>query len=110
MRAIDIPFKDQKTQFFEEGADGFPAFGFRPGSDVKSPYRLFFPEKLYPEFSILVMVKPESRAGGFVFSVVNPLETIVQLGVQMTPVRHDTNISLIFTDASAHFSSQYIAR
>lgn len=110
IRAIDIPFNDPKTQFFEEGADGFPAFGFKPGSDVKSPYRLLLPEKFYPEFSILVMVKPGSRAGGFIFSVVNPLETVVQLGIQLQPSGHDTNISLLYTDASIHFSSQYIAR
>ncbi|GLV45005.1 Multiplexin, partial [Carabus blaptoides fortunei] len=109
IRAINIPFHDPKTQFFEEGADGFPAFGFKPGSDVKSPYRLFFPEKLYPEFSILVMVKPGSRAGGFIFSVVNPMDTLVQLGVQMSPSGSDTNISLLYTDIYTHFSSQYIA-
>lgn len=110
IRAINIPFHDPKTQFFEEGADGFPAFGFKPGSDVKSPYRLFFPEKLYPEFSILVMVKPGSRAGGFIFSVVNPMDTLVQLGVQLSPSGSDTNISLLYTDIYTHFSSQYIAR
>lgn len=42
IRAIKIPFEDPKTQFFDEGYDGFPAFGFKPGSDIKVTYCLYF--------------------------------------------------------------------
>ncbi|XP_044735698.1 collagen alpha-1(XV) chain-like [Chrysoperla carnea] len=109
LQAIKIPFNDPKTQYFENGLDGFPAFGLRPGSDIKSPYRLFIPEKLYPEFSIVVTVRSLSREGGFLFAVVNPLDTIVQLGVQLSPVGFgSTNISLYYTDPS-YFTSQAIA-
>ncbi|KAF9811414.1 hypothetical protein SFRURICE_002783 [Spodoptera frugiperda] len=52
LHAIGVPFSNPKTQYFDEGLDGFPAYGLMPGSDIKSPYRLFMPEKLYSEFSI----------------------------------------------------------
>lgn len=113
LRAIKIPFDDKETQFFDNGFDGFPAFGLRPGSDVKSPYRIFIPEKLYSEFSIVATVRPNTRDGGFLFSVVNPLETVVQLGVQITPSGPSqpgsVNISLLYTDVNSHFASQTIA-
>jgi collagen type XVIII alpha len=113
LQAIKIPFDDPKTQFFDNGLDGFPAFGLRPGSDVKSPYRLFIPEKLYSEFSIVATVRPNTREGGFLFSVVNPLETVVQLGVQISPAGPSqpgsVNISLFYTDVNRNFASQTIA-
>jgi collagen type XVIII alpha len=73
--AIKLPFDDPNL-YFDNGDDGFPAFGIKPGSDIKSPYRLFLPEKLYPEFSIVVNFKLNSANGGFLFAVVNPLENV----------------------------------
>lgn len=73
--AIKVPFEDPQL-YFDSGEDGFPAFGIKPGSDIKSPYRLFLPEKLYPEFSIVVNFKLNSMSGGFLFAVVNPLENV----------------------------------
>ncbi|KAG8226003.1 hypothetical protein J437_LFUL009897 [Ladona fulva] len=85
LRAIKIPFEDSKTQFFEDGLDGFPAFGLRAGSDIKSPYRLFLPESLPADFSISATIRPHNLRGGYLFAVVNPMETLVQLGVQISP-------------------------
>ncbi|XP_045483928.1 collagen alpha-1(XVIII) chain isoform X3 [Pieris rapae] len=110
LHAIGVPFSNPKTQYFDEGLDGFPAYGLKPGSDIKSPYRLFMPEKLYAEFSITATVRPANKDGGFLFSVVNPLETVVQLGVQLIPSGPGlTNISLLYTDANIYALSQTIA-
>lgn len=110
LRAIPVPFSNPKTQFFTEGLDGFPAYGLRPGSDIKSPYRLFMPEKLYPEFAITAAIKPANRDGGFLFSVVNPLETVIQLGVQLIPSGYGlTNITLLYTDVNSYITTQKIA-
>lgn len=76
LSVIKIPFEDQKTMYFDSGADGFPAYGLRPGSDVKAPYRLTFPEILYSAFALVGTVKMNTEQGGFVFAVVNPLETV----------------------------------
>lgn len=62
--------------YFDQGFDGFPAFGVMPGSDIKSPYRLSLPERLYADFSIVCTVSVKSSSGGFIFAVVNPLETV----------------------------------
>lgn len=77
MGAIRIPFADAKTQYMDDdGHDGFPAFGFKVGSDVKIAHRQILPEKLSAEFSILISAKPKTRRGGFIFAVVNPYETV----------------------------------
>ncbi|KAG7296371.1 hypothetical protein JYU34_021512 [Plutella xylostella] len=110
LHAIGVPFSNPKMQYFDEGLDGFPAYGLKPGSDIKSPYRLFMPEKLYAEFSLTATVRPANKDGGFLFSVVNPLETVVQLGVQLIPSGPGlTNISLLYTDANIYALSQTIA-
>lgn len=70
------------------------------------------PEKLYPEFTIQATVKLNTPEGGFLFAVVNPLETVVQLGVQITPALENpmhSNFSLFYTDADSHFASEIIA-
>lgn len=111
LQSIKIPFVDPKTQFFENGFDGFPTFGMKPGSDIKTPYRLSLPERLYSDFSLIMAAKPASREGGVLFAVVNPLDTIVQLGVRLSPGNSPAamTISLIYTDVNMHFSSQTIA-
>ena len=105
--AIKIPPEEGIT--FVDGYDGFPAFGIGPGADIKSPYRMMLPDKLY-EFALMADIRPESRAGGYLFSVVNPLDTIIQLGVHFSPAIIDTwTISLIYTDPTLHSTSQKIA-
>jgi hypothetical protein len=42
LQAIRVPFDDPRTQYFEAGLDGFPAYGLREGADIKSHYRFFF--------------------------------------------------------------------
>lgn len=110
LHAIAVPFSDPKFQYFDEGLDGFPAYGLKPGSKIKSPYRLFIPEKLYPEFAITTTVRPSNKEGGFLFSVLNPLEEVVQLGVQIIPAGQQLmNITLLYTDVNSFIRSQKIA-
>ncbi|XP_025409484.1 collagen alpha-1(XVIII) chain-like isoform X1 [Sipha flava] len=106
--AIKLPFDDPNL-YFDNGDDGFPAFGIKPGSDIKSPYRLFLPEKLYPEFSIVVNFKLNSANGGFLFAVVNPLENVVQLGVQVVPSSSNRmNVSFLYTDVNKYSSASNV--
>ncbi|KAK7066024.1 hypothetical protein SK128_018337, partial [Halocaridina rubra] len=110
LQAIEVPFADPSTQYFVTGFDGFPAFGFKAGASIKHPYRLFLPERLYRQFSILVAVKPESTAPMFLFAVTNPLENLIQLGVSISPGGPgSSNISLYYTDGERHMTSQTIA-
>ncbi|XP_017128344.1 collagen alpha-1(XVIII) chain isoform X5 [Drosophila elegans] len=96
----DIMNNNQFTGIeFGEAEDGFPAFRFLQTADVKSPYRMLLPEKLY-EFAILITFRQSSLKGGYLFSVVNPLDTVVQLGVHLSPVvKSSYNVSLVYTQA-----------
>ncbi|KAI5694674.1 hypothetical protein M8J75_003140 [Diaphorina citri] len=110
LSVIKIPFEDPATMYFAPGADGFPAYGLLPGSDVKAPYRLTFPETLYKEFALVGTVKVNTAEGGFLFALVNPLETVVQLGVQLRPVSPgQMNLTLLYTDVTKYSTTQPIA-
>ncbi|XP_055910899.1 collagen alpha-1(XV) chain-like [Eupeodes corollae] len=83
---------------FVEGSDSFPAFEFTAMSDIKDSYRLHLPEKLY-EFAITTIFRPVTRTGGYLFSIVNPEETIVQLGIHLSPATTGKwNITLLYTN------------
>ncbi|XP_037928557.1 collagen alpha-1(XVIII) chain-like, partial [Teleopsis dalmanni] len=87
---------------FDYAEDGFPAYKFLPIADVKSPYRLFLPEKLY-EFAIMASFSPNSPKGGYLFSVVNPLDTVVQLGLHLSPaIKGMWNVSLLYTQSESN--------
>ncbi|CAH0546968.1 unnamed protein product [Brassicogethes aeneus] len=108
--AVKIPFQDPKTQYIDEdGHDGFPAFGFKLGSDVKIAHRQLLPDKLPAEFSILISAKPRSRRAGFIFAVVNPYDTVVELGVKVTPEGTTSTILSLFYTNATEISSQSIA-
>jgi len=84
---------------FDLAEDGFPAYKISPTADVKSPYRMLLPEKLY-EFAILTTFRPNSPKGGYLFSVVNPLDTVVQLGLHFSPVyKNQWNVTLLYTQS-----------
>jgi hypothetical protein len=70
--------------YMDAGLDGFPAFGFRPGSEVKQPYRIYLPEKLPAEFTLVATFKPTSLRTSYLFAVLNPFETVVQLGIRIS--------------------------
>ncbi|XP_030746994.1 collagen alpha-1(XVIII) chain-like isoform X3 [Sitophilus oryzae] len=108
--AVKIPLQDPKTQYVADSEDGFPAFGFKAGSDVKMARRQILPDVLSPEFAVLISAKPRTKRGGFVFAVVNPLDTVVELGVRIGPENGTfTVLSLFYTDYVAEVNSQIIA-
>ncbi|XP_044570747.1 collagen alpha-1(XVIII) chain isoform X5 [Drosophila ananassae] len=89
---------------FAEAEDGFPAFRFLQTADVKSTYRMVLPEKLY-EFTILITFRQSSLKGGYLFSVVDPGDQVVQLGVHLSPlVKNSYNVSLVYTQADQKIS------
>lgn len=75
---------DDKNQYLTDGYDGFMSFGFRPGSEVKQPYRMYLPEKLPSEFTLVASFKPLSGKNSYLFAVLNPFETVVQLGIRIS--------------------------
>ncbi|XP_017793295.1 PREDICTED: collagen alpha-1(XV) chain-like [Habropoda laboriosa] len=97
--------------YFDDGLDGFPAFGFRPSSEVKQPYRLYLPEKLPAEFTLMAIFKPTSSRTGYLFAVLNPFETVVQLGIRISDgPGTNQNVSLIYTNSDLHSHSEEVAK
>lgn len=91
------------------GSDGFLALTFGPDADVKRPYREILRRHLY-EFAIMITFRPENSRGGYLFSVVNPYDTVVQLGVELSPVVKDRwNVTLLYTDSGLWQESKRLA-
>lgn len=85
---------------FDYAEDGFPAYKILQIADIKSPYRMILPEKLNA-FAIQTTFQTTSPKGGYLFSVVDPLDTVVQFGVHFSPVIKDSwNVSLLYTDSN----------
>ncbi|XP_076323469.1 collagen alpha-1(XV) chain-like [Tachypleus tridentatus] len=107
LETIKIPFKSSSV-YYVEGLDGFPAFGVTENAEIRAPYRLYLPNKMYRDFSILTTIKLERLdSEAFIFTVVNPSETIVQLGISIVSLQNNfVNVSLHYTDVTMHLSSQ----
>lgn len=84
LEAVLSEIDEEKNIYISDGYDGFPAFGFQPGSELKQPYRMYLPEKLPAEFTLEATFKPMSSKNSYLFAVLNPFETVVQLGVRIT--------------------------
>ncbi|PIO66638.1 hypothetical protein TELCIR_11641, partial [Teladorsagia circumcincta] len=70
----------------------------RRGVEIAVPYRLYLPRRFFPQFSLLASVKPMDRRGGYLFAIVNPYDTLVDVGVLLEPAGSgQTNISLIYS-------------
>lgn len=88
------------------GPEQFMALTITADADIKRPYREIFPKNLY-EFAVMATFRPDNALGGYLFSVVNPYDTVVQLGVHLSPVVQDRwNVSLMYTDSSAVQTTQ----
>lgn len=76
---------------------------------MKIAYRSF--PKSFREFTIATIVQMnDTKNGGSLFSILNPLGTVVQLGLMLVPAnRYIYNITLIYTDAKLHLDSQNLA-
>lgn len=99
LQAISIPFDDPKHVYFAEGLHGFPAFGLRAGSDLRTPHSLLLPLSMFENFAIVASFKPSDGQGGFLFSVVTPSDSLISLGLSITaaPALGMQEVSLFLT-------------
>lgn len=80
------------------GPDLYDVVKVEPGAVVKYHARSVLPKKLN-DFLIAGTVETSSADGGYIFTVMNPNENIIQLGVHLGPTTNSTrNISLYYTD------------
>ncbi|VDD96411.1 unnamed protein product [Enterobius vermicularis] len=96
------------------GLDGFPAIAITRGGKFVAPYRLLLPGKFYENFSIAATVQPADREGGYLFAVLNALDTVVALGVLLEPADsssggNQTYIHLQYTDSMTASETKTLA-
>lgn len=66
--------------------------------------------KVIRDFTIVATVQLNDTNGGYLFAILNPLGTVIQLGLAIQPtVRLVYNITLIYTDTRLHLESQTLA-
>ena len=97
LQAVSWPIADPINLLdYTRGPEDFPAYQFTPGSDTRVPIAQFFPEDKLPfrDFSIFIIAKPLSNYGGMLFSVVTPDNSLVSLGVGLTPVQPDNTVNI----------------
>lgn len=95
---------------YTKGVDGFPAFGFGPKSGISVPAGQLI-SKLSGDFSVIALFRPNKTSGGFLFAFVNPSNSIVQFGLELSESLYDhsvpsTDLILYYTnDHSAQISN-----
>ncbi|VDN32399.1 unnamed protein product [Gongylonema pulchrum] len=109
-----VPLKsalnDRAELYKAKGLEGFPAVGIKRGIEIVVPYRQYLPRKFFRNFAFTAVVRPDDRQGGYLFAVVNPLDTVVDLGVALEFAGDSqTNISLLYTDSSKETETMALA-
>ncbi|CDW55044.1 hypothetical protein TTRE_0000331501 [Trichuris trichiura] len=108
LKAVKAPLDPNIYQ--AKGMQGLPSFGFQPGANVVVPYRFHMPRRFFRDFAILITVREDDEKGGYLFAVVNPFDTIVELGVLLEPSGdRKTNVSLVYSDHKRDAESRTIA-
>lgn len=85
----------------------YVAFGTEADAIIRTPSSNI-PSELN-EMAILSSVRTPF-SGGYLFSIVKPLDSVISLGISMYPLRRNTyNISLIYTNTNLFVKSQNVA-
>jgi hypothetical protein len=90
---------------YVQGSDGFPAFSINRVANLRSPAQLIVPPRL-DEFAIMAIFRSNKPPEGFLFSIINSLESVIQLGVKVASSYNNINISLIYNDPSTDSPSE----
>ncbi len=108
LQLIEDPVKNGIR--FTSGFDGFPAFQLTEQTDIRSPARNVLPG-IYKDFAVMVTTKPTNQDGGFLFAIMTPDDTVIQLGLSaLMSSRDRTNITLYLSDYLKSDTSIPIAR
>ncbi len=109
LRAVKHPVQDPLIKHVP-ALDGLRAIHFSRGSTVVTPYRMFMPKRFFRDFAITATVRPDDDVGGYLFALVNPFDTVVDLGVLLEPAGpRQTNVSLVYTDSRKETTSKALA-
>ena len=94
LEALGKPAQDGPIKYII-GYDSFPAFQLGELADIRKPSSYYI-QRLQANFAILVTMKPSSQKGGLLFAIVNPLDTIIQLGVEVSDAGESQSLITLF--------------
>jgi hypothetical protein len=97
---------------YDTGIDGLPTFRLTERAKIMGDVSIISPDyMLFPDFSILVTVKPAEQRGGYLFSVVDPFEIVMQLGLSITDSESGLqNIYLHYSDYRTRTTAKPIVK
>ena len=89
---------------YSSGVDGYPAFQISDSAYIRQAARAFFKEKLYDNFAITITLRPSRREGGILFVVKNPYETIVEFGVEISPLPNNKQSLVLYYTQNSRYA------
>lgn len=110
---VFVPFAGMRDYEYDllratsKSEQNYVAFGAETDAITRTP-STNLPSTL-TEMAIVASVRTPF-SGGYLFSIVKPLDSVISLGVSMYPLRRNTyNISLIYTNTNLFVKSQNVA-
>lgn len=69
----------------------------------------YLPPALWADFSILVTIRPEETDGGFLFAVMDRLESVVEFGVSLSPGENEytQSINLWYSESKEQVGNNF---
>ncbi|KAG5682065.1 hypothetical protein PVAND_011448 [Polypedilum vanderplanki] len=85
------------VRYIEE-VNGPAYYEFRSNANIRNPYKVIAPNTL-KDFVLISTIKITNKSDGYLFSIVNSLDTTVQFGIKVSPMQRSyLNITLIYND------------
>ncbi|GFN99881.1 collagen alpha-1(xv) chain [Plakobranchus ocellatus] len=112
LNAIGIPKTDGGITY-TTGPDGYPVFQLNRDAEVREPATIFFREPLFEDFAVVAFFNSYRQDAGYLFAVVDPSQTVIQFGLQITdgdPGSGQQKVKLYYSpNTNQNLQSQAIA-
>uniref|UniRef100_A0A3Q0QVJ8 Collagen alpha-1(XVIII) chain n=1 Tax=Amphilophus citrinellus TaxID=61819 RepID=A0A3Q0QVJ8_AMPCI len=97
LQLIGDPPPNEITQV--DGPDNTPSYVFGPDANTGQLARAHFPNPFYRDFSLIFNLKPTTDKGGVIFSITDPRQNIMHVGVKLSAVQgSNQNVILYYTE------------
>ena len=107
LTAIGVPGVVEGVSY-TTGIDNYPAFTMNSNAYIRKTVQELFGSALrYLNFALTLTVRPKTRDPSYIFSVKNPHDTVIVLGLYLEPstVRGQDNLVLYYTE-NARFNTR----
>lgn len=93
-----------------EGPNNNPGYLFGPDANTGQLAHAHFPGSFYRNFALIFNVKPTSDSGGIIFSITDPSQEIIHVGVGLSAVRGDKQDVIFYYTEPGSEQSREAAR